>query len=132
KNYRYRTDYVRASEQVQQPARPGHFLREFGESERELIQGSNGDAAVTQALTLLNGFIQKNLLANSRAELIRSVAEVDSAEQKIDRIYLATLGRHPSESEMSAVRHDLKDDEKAAYQDLIWTLLNTHEFMFIQ
>ena len=45
---------ARASE-LPSPAKPGHFLRTFGQSDREQIQNASDEASVPQALTLMNG-----------------------------------------------------------------------------
>ena len=52
---------VRASE-LPSPAPNGHFLREFGQSDRETIQNANFDTSVAQALGLLNGKITDDVL----------------------------------------------------------------------
>ena len=46
-----------------QPAPNGHFLREFGQSDREQIQTSHTDASVPQVLSLMNGFVEDYVLA---------------------------------------------------------------------
>ena len=50
----------------------------------------------------------------------------------VDELYLATLGRFPRDDEReAALRHAAAGKEPAAvWQDLLWTLLNTREFMF--
>ena len=48
----YSSNLMRASE-IPTPAPPGHFLREFGQSDREIIENSNRQASVPQALTCL-------------------------------------------------------------------------------
>ncbi len=53
----------RASE-IASPAPAGHFLREFGQSDRETIENANLEPAVTQALSLMNGFLE-NRIANN-------------------------------------------------------------------
>ena len=45
---------ARASE-LESPARRGHFLRDFGQSDREVIENAADNASVPQALNLLNG-----------------------------------------------------------------------------
>ena len=45
---------MRAAE-IESPAPRGHYLREFGQSDREMIENSNSDASVPQALALMNG-----------------------------------------------------------------------------
>ena len=66
---RQRGDLVRASE-LQSPAPAGHFLREFGQSDRDQIENANSEAAVTQILSLMNGQIQKKIIENPRTCLL--------------------------------------------------------------
>ena len=59
-------DLVRASDQLQ-PARPGHLLRQFGQSDRETISLGSDVATVPQVLTLLNGFLDQRVLGGESA-----------------------------------------------------------------
>jgi hypothetical protein len=56
----------RASE-LQTPAPPGHFLQEFGQSDREVVDNSNLDASVPQALSFLNGKFYGALFSKNSA-----------------------------------------------------------------
>ena len=48
------SDWARASE-LTTPAPRGHFLRDFGQSDRNVIENANDQASVPQVLNLLNG-----------------------------------------------------------------------------
>ena len=50
----YGGNLVRASE-LPSPAPRGHFLRLFGQSDRESVQNGHQDPVLTQVLALLNG-----------------------------------------------------------------------------
>ena len=128
-----RTSLSRASD-VQSPAPAGHFLQQFGQSDREQIENSHVDPSVPQVLSLLNGFVEKFVLKNKRAVLNEVVFEIaQTPPQKIEQAYLSILNRKPTSEER---RMWLSDVQKGAgdeiYRDLIWTLVNTHEFMFVQ
>ena len=124
-------ELARASD-LPQPARPGHLLREFGQSDREQIETSHKDPAVPQVLTLLNGFVEKRITSNPRAVLVESVASARGAEEKLKAAFLGVLGRLPTAAEKALWIPDLSAHDAAASKDLVATLLNTHEFMFIQ
>jgi hypothetical protein len=124
-------DLVRASD-LPQPARPGHLLREFGQGDREQIEASHKDPAVPQVLTLLNGFVEQKVAENPRAVLSSSVAAARSPEEKLTQAFLGVLGRVPSSSEKSLWIPELQSQGAVAVKDLLATLLNTHEFLFIQ
>ena len=55
-----------------------------------------------------------------------------SREQKVREIYLRVYSREPLADEMAiAVEHLAKaKDEKLAYEDILWALVNTKEFLF--
>jgi hypothetical protein len=124
-------DLVRASD-LPQPARPGHLVREFGQGDREQVEASHKDPAVPQVLTLLNGFVEQKVADNPKAVLSGSIAGARSPEEKLTQAFLGVLGRVPTSSEKALWIPELKSHEGPAVKDLLATLLNTHEFLFIQ
>jgi len=93
----YSTGLMRASE-ITTPAPPGHFLREFGQSDREIIENSNKQASVPQALTLLNGVIY-GAVFSPQSPLSKNLSQADSDEFKIRVLFLSLLNREPSKQE---------------------------------
>ena len=94
----YSSSLMRASEIVT-PAPPGHFLREIGQSDREIIENSNRQASVPQALTLLNGIIY-GAVFSPQSPLSKNLSRVDSEDEKIKVLFLSILNREPSKSEI--------------------------------
>jgi hypothetical protein len=121
---------VRASE-LSSPAPVGHLIREFGGSDREQIENSNKSASATQVLNLLNGFVETRLLKNKNFEIIKAVQSQKSLDDKIKVGFRYILNRNPSSKEISLFKSSLKD-KKEVYKEIIWTLINTHEFIFIK
>ena len=93
----YNTGLMRASE-ITTPAPPGHFLREFGQSDREIIENSNKQASVPQALTLLNGVIY-GAVFSPQSPLSKNLSQADTDEFKIRVLFLSLLNREPSKQE---------------------------------
>lgn len=128
-------DLERASD-LPSPVEPGHFLWQFGQSEREQIEASNTEANVPQALNLLNGFVEDELLSRPNAVVLEAVRAARTTDQRIDTAFRGVLGRAPTAAERAvwAPDFELKDeaDVATAVDDLLWTLLNTHEFLFIR
>ncbi len=136
---------VRASE-MSLPQKPGHFLRMFGQSDKNLIEGQYDAGSSPQVMALLNGSITNQVLSSPDGYLVNEVAfGEDRKGDKVDKIFLSVLGRTPSaaESQMAAsmlnARLDRDAKEKvqrtqlaAGVGDVIWALVNTREFMFIQ
>ena len=122
--------FVRASE-LPQPAPPGHFLWRFGQSDRQLIQNASREPTKTQVLTLLNGPID-HVLLKDKSELWKNVLRADSNREKLEVIWLSILTRRPTNAEVSYAKQEIRDSGDTAFDNLVWALLNTREFMFIQ
>ena len=124
-------DLVRASE-LPSPAPAGHFLREFGQSDRDQIENANSEPAVNQVLSLMNGQIEKRIISNPRTVLMRNATQAGSLGEKIDTIFLSILSRKPTRSEKKTWLEIAREEGAPAANDLIWTLANTGEFMFVK
>jgi len=122
-----------------------YFLSVFGrpsmESACECERTS--DANLAQSLHLINSPALQDKLANAsgRAARLASLDMTDMA--KIDDLYLAALARRPAfEEQKAALAHlNRKRDtiaerdarikaERVAYEDMLWALINTKEFLF--
>lgn len=129
-NRQIRGRMVRASE-LRSPAPPGHFLREFGQSDRELIENGTDEAAVTQALALLNGPALNAI--TSRYSVLSRDMRGEKSRDRLDTIYLSMLSRLPTSDERAIFREAWDADPEAGnIRGIVWTLLNTREFLFIQ
>ncbi|MAK45701.1 MAG: hypothetical protein CMI24_00350 [Opitutae bacterium] len=95
----------RASE-LQAPAQPGHFLQEFGQSDREIADNANKHASVTQALTLLNGTFY-GALFNKESPLMKKLSEEIEPQEKIEVLFLSILNRVPTPEEMEMCMAEL-------------------------
>ena len=63
----------------------------------------------------------------------RQLAESQLSDQQvIETLYLATVSRRPSEREQALMLQAFAESETrtAAVEDVLWTLLNTKEFVY--
>jgi hypothetical protein len=140
-NSRYMNDYdgtppprfegmllARASE-LQQPEREAHFLRMFGQSDRQMADGNSVEGGVPQVLMMMNGDVQK-VIANSNSSVLRSAAQEPTPEGQVESLYFSFLSRRPALEERATAVEGLKNGLKLA--DLTWVLFNTREFIFVQ
>jgi hypothetical protein len=125
----YPRELVRASE-VQSPAPPGHFLRDFGQSDRQLIDNANLSPAVPQALTMLNGIVDQRIL-RPEAVLMKTLEPIGGQENKIRAAFVMILCRQPSARELDLFMQT-GSGRPQGLNDLVWTLINSREFLFIQ
>ncbi|MEZ5330445.1 MAG: DUF1553 domain-containing protein, partial [Verrucomicrobiales bacterium] len=127
----YSKDFIRAS-QLPSPAPNGHFLGQFGQSEREVIDGSENEASVAQVLTLLNGKIFAEI-TRKNALIMENISAADTTEAKGNALFMTMLNRLPNDNERSLIDAQFaKETPEKAAQSLVWALLNTREFAFVQ
>ncbi len=124
------TGMARASE-LTSPAPRGHFMREFGQSDREVIENANAAASVPQALNLLNGPTVEALV-NPFAVFGSRLAQASTPEAAAELILQAMLTRRPTSEEVAMVKAELERDPKDGTEGVIWALLNTRQFLFIR
>ncbi len=129
----YRDTFMLRSADLRSPAPNGHFLRDFGQSDRELVQNANNDASVSQALTLLNGKVFNNLM-NRYTVIARAMdrARKESPEAVIDSVYLSLLSRKATPEEQALLKPIADNADSTDRGDVLWTVLNTRQFFFIQ
>jgi hypothetical protein len=121
--------WLRAAE-IESPAPRGHYLREFGQSDREIIENSNHEASVSQALALMNGELLPQIV-HRYSQLMLTVGKARSADERIDAAYMALLSRKPTAKEKGLCRQ-AQEKGLSTVEDLIYALINTRQFIFNQ
>jgi len=122
---------VRASE-LASPAPAYHFIRQFGQSDRKIIGSGRTDPNITQVLNILNGPIH-HILNNNLSVLAKKIAEQEIEEDKLFAIFRSVLTRNPTEEDIEIASAVLAANKgPTGYRMILWALLNTREFMYIQ
>jgi hypothetical protein len=114
-----------------------YFLDVFGRPQRisacecERVSEAN----LAQALHLLNSDEIQNKLAgpNGRADLLTKDKRSD--EEKVNELFLWAFAHKPTADQMqAALAHVAKhaQNKKVAYENILWALINTKEFVFNQ
>lgn len=127
----FRDSYMMRAADIRSPAPNGHFLREFGQSDRELVENASDDATVGQALMLLNGKTFTNLM-NPYTMISRAIRKTETAAQTIDTIYLALFSRKATAEEHELLVGIIDKNTVTNKGDALWAVLNTRQFYFIQ
>jgi hypothetical protein len=129
----FRDTYMLRAADLRSPAPNGHFLREFGQSDRELVENSNDEASVSQALMLLNGKVFSQLM-NRYTVIARAMdkARKEGSEAVIDTVYLSLLSRKATPEEKELLKPIADNADTTDRGDVLWTVLNTRQFFFIQ
>ncbi len=122
------------------------FLRVFGRPENESVCECERvqSSSLAQSLHLMNASDIKGKLATGNGRADRLAKSDKPVEERIRELYLVAFSRSPGENELkvamdylaepltdsagSPIDAQLASQEK--FQDLIWALINTKEFLF--
>jgi hypothetical protein len=110
------------------------FLKTFGQPARELACECEreSDSNLAQALQLINGPTINEKLRNPNNRLGQLLASKKSDAEVLDQLYLVTLSRQPTDAERQpALDHVTRAaDKRKGWEDVLWALVNTREFLF--
>ena len=110
------------------------FLKTFGQPARELAceceRESDGNLA--QALQLINGPTVNEKVRDPNNRLAKLLGGKLTDEAILTDLYYAALSRPPAADETKlALAHVAKGaDKRKAWEDVLWALINTREFLF--
>ena len=126
------TTWSRAAE-LPSPAPRGHFLREFGQSDRDVIENASDEASVPQALTILNGSLIGQV-TNGWSVLSLNLRQARSTDEKLDALFLSLYSRTPTAKERALLHQRLESyaGNRNVWEDLVLAALSTQQFIFIQ
>ncbi|HJT30453.1 MAG TPA: DUF1549 and DUF1553 domain-containing protein [Pirellulales bacterium] len=115
---------------------PDYFLKTFGKPRRASVCECerSSEANLAQALHTLNGDLLANKIADAGGRLAKLLAANTPFEQNVTELWLATWSRRPTEQELAALRsfHDQSPNPKTFYEDLLWTLVNSKQFLHVR
>jgi hypothetical protein len=111
-----------------------YFLDTFGRPTRETPCECERprEANLAQALHLLNSNEVQNKVTNPNGRLAALLKEKKGDTALTEELYLWAYGRRPRPDETTTVLAYVaqQKDRKAAFEDLLWAMLNSKEFLF--
>lgn len=123
------------SMQVWDNRMPSYFFRIFGRPVRATVcecERSN-EPSISQALHLLNS-PEINDKITSRGGVAQRLAQSNqTADEVVTDIFLGTLSRFPTKSELVLMRQAFSTPDlsrQQAVEDVLWSVLNTKEFLY--
>lgn len=130
--YAFPRQLFRAAE-LPSPAPGGHFLNMFGQSDREITENDNQEASIPQVLTLMNDErLLTQIVNNPHGALRKAVMAGESAREKIDAIFLSAYARPATGSEYRHITSRQTGDIREDVKTVVWAVLNSQRFRFIQ
>ncbi len=107
------------------------FVNKFAAQDKQ----TEKQTSILQALMMMNGKFVADATNLSSGNTLAAIADAGfmSLGQKIETLYLATLGRMPRPEEMERMesylaRGGARNDPATALADIFWALLNSSEF----
>lgn len=124
--------WSRAAE-LPSPAPRGHFLREFGQSDRDVIENASDEASVPQALTIMNGALLSQI-TSGWSVLSLNLRKASGSEDKINTLFLSLYSRPPTAKEKAQLLQTLESysSNKNVWEDIIAAALSTQRFIFVE
>ncbi|MCB9923126.1 MAG: DUF1553 domain-containing protein [Planctomycetaceae bacterium] len=115
---------------------PNYFLNTFAKPRRASVCECerSPDESLSQALHTLNGDTLAGKIADKNGRLLTLINNKAEHEAIVKQLYAATLSRFPTEQELAASREYLADyaSPQECYEDLLWALMNSKQFLFVQ
>ena len=111
-----------------------YFLDTFDRPKRVTgceCERSSG-ATLAQVLLLANSDELENKLASGEGRIAKLVADGKPIPAAIEDIYLAAYSRRPTDHEAKTATDyvEAQEDQRKALEDVLWTALNSKEFLF--
>jgi len=113
-----------------------YFMTTFGRPERVqtcACERSN-EASLAQALFLINDSDVHKRITDPDGRLTALLDRFPADRQLIEELYLTCLARYPRPDEMETVLAFVEQSASrdAAMQDVLWSLINVREFLFVR
>jgi hypothetical protein len=79
----------------------------------------------------MNGKAQE-MLTSKDSLIFRTMDKVNSPADKVEAVFLSVLSRKPTLGEKDIAKRGMEAAGGDGFSNLIWALINTREFMFVQ
>jgi hypothetical protein len=114
-----------------------YFLDVFGRPKRESVCECErtAEASLSQRLHLLNSAEIESKIGDSNGRVARLVEDKRPDAEKVEELYRICYSRPPTDDEREVclahlARRRSENKLKQGYEDLVWALVNTKDFLF--
>lgn len=105
------------------------FIYTFEDDEMNEAEDFSG--TITQALLMMNSEITEKISEKKPGNFLAQIMKkYDDPEERIEMIFLNTIGRYPTNSEKEFIEKNISGEGDKPYEDLQWALINSSEFIF--
>ena len=121
--------------QVVAPDSGNRFLDLFGRPDRDSVCTCERreEPTLNQVLHVINGTTIEQKVRSGSGRLVRLLAAETKPEQILEELFLAAYARPPRAAEQERVLASIAaagDDARGAWEDVLWAMFNSKEFLF--
>ncbi|MCK5940671.1 MAG: DUF1553 domain-containing protein, partial [Planctomycetes bacterium] len=121
--------------QIVSPDAGNRFLDLFGRPDRDSVCTCERreEPTLNQVLHLINGATIENKVRSSKGRIARLLAAKTPPDDILDELFLAAYARLPRADERERVLRVVAaagEDPKTAWEDILWAMFNSKEFLF--
>lgn len=120
--------------QLPDPGVPNYFLDTFGRPARVIACECERAAEpnMAQALHLMNSDFVQNKVASGDGRVAKLLAAKKTDEEIVEELYLVTFSRVPTLEEVTRAQLTVLQapTKKEGFEDLLWALMNSREYLF--
>jgi hypothetical protein len=118
--------------QLPDPKVPSYFLDVFDRATRETVCERKQTTSVVQVMHLVSGDTINQKIRAENGLIERLIKAGESSREIIEELYLRTLSRFPKKEEAQLAQQGVGQapSPREGYEDLLWALLNSKEFLF--
>jgi hypothetical protein len=128
----YRRQVLARASELPLPLPADHFIRQFGQCDRETISGDSDDPTVPQILTMFNGPFTHMMLEKG-SMIYDNILRAATPREQLEVMFISILSRPPTNNDREIAMREMNSGDPAmGYGNIIWALINTREFLFIQ
>ena len=106
------------------------FLKTFGQSNRDDMPKKTPHSALQAMVLMQSKVVNEKVLALDGSRVQQLLKDVPDDRSLVERLYLATVSRHPSAQEVEIGLRALSAGRRRGAENLQWALINSPEFLF--
>jgi hypothetical protein len=107
-----------------------NFLRVFGQSNRDDMPKKTPQSSLQAMLLMESRIVNERVAAKGGTRVEQLLNEKIDDRVLIEKLYLSTVSRKPSEPELATALKALAADRVRGAENLQWALINSPEFIF--
>jgi hypothetical protein len=126
-------NYPEAKRAIQNPDNryPSYFLDTFNRTNRLVICEREEEGTMSQALNLINGGDLHAKIVNKNGALEKMLQSGKTDGDIVDELFLCALSRLPTTTDRARLGKQMAGVPRPeAFQDLLWAILSSREFVF--